>query len=260
MEEDKIAFNRLKSDYHRQADKLCLADPFLFKRGTIYFKIEGAIRKIQMDIDMNCLSYTGGMDILKEKISIINYQYQMVLFNKIISNKIATDIYDDERSAERYKLYSKIIGFLAGIGQVSTGIAICSIPSGISCLPGTIMALHGLNNIYENGYYLLFYKEKSGPIREAYHYGAHTLGIDKRYGDVAYGTIDLALSGYGLARRIPTTREKSWNLFGIKSHQTDYTRGINSMTPPIFTLEIVSDEITILSLYPQITETPDNAR
>ncbi|WP_420802286.1 hypothetical protein [Trabulsiella odontotermitis] len=72
------------------------------------------------------------------------------------------------------------------------------------------------------------------------------------YADAAYGVADLIFSGYGLARHIPTPREKSWSLFGIKLHQTDYVRGIQEMSKPALLLEVVSDVTTVMSVLPVI--------
>lgn len=71
---------------------------------------------------------------------------------------MARDECDNERSAKAYKLFSRIIGFLAGMGPAISGLGICVVSYGVGCVPGTIMMLHGLNNIYENGYYLLFHE------------------------------------------------------------------------------------------------------
>ena len=44
------------------------------------------------------------------------------------------------------------------------------------------------------------------------------------------------------------------NLFGITLKQTDYVRGVKEMSKPAFILEIISDEVTVLSLMPAFDE------
>lgn len=192
----------------------------------------------------------AGGGILKYKTAVLDYQRSVMMNNEIYSRWMAEQEYKNKRSAELYKLYTKIIGFLSGIGQATTGVGLCVTTGGGAAVTGAAMILQGLNNIYENGYYLAAYEEASGPLRDAYHYAANKAGYDGNQGDITYGTIDLVLSWYAMARRVPTPRKSSWNLFGIRSHQTDYVRGVTDMAKPVFMLEIVSDEVTILSLMP----------
>lgn len=70
------------------------------------------------------------------------------------------------------------------------------------------MILHGTNSLYENGYYLLYREEKTGTVREAYHYAAKKLGYNNNSADFVYGGVDILLSGYGATRKILTPREK----------------------------------------------------
>ncbi|WP_330982847.1 MULTISPECIES: DUF4225 domain-containing protein [Enterobacterales] len=250
----KEEFEKQKHEFMVVAQRLWMTEPFYFKRSDYFDRVVDVVRHVEMQIQMNCLSWSGGEEILKYKTAVLNYQRSVILNNKIYSKWVAEQKYKHERAEEFYKLYTKIIGFLSGIGQVTAGVGICVSTGGSATVPGAAMILQGLNNIYENGYYLAVYEEASGPLREAYHYTANKAGYGGNQADIAYGTIDLVLSGYGMARRVSTPREKSWNLFGIKSRQTDYVRGVNDMTKPIFMLEIISDEITVLSLMPAFNE------
>ncbi|CAI9387496.1 hypothetical protein CITSP_00140 [Citrobacter sp. T1.2D-1] len=250
----KQEFEIQKNEFMSVAQRLWMTEPFYFKQSDYFSRVIDVVRQIETEIQMHCLSWLGGEEILKYKTAVLNYQRSVIMNNKIYSRWMAEQEYKNKRAAELYKLYTKIIGFLSGIGQVTTGVGLCVSTGGSATVPGTAMILQGLNNIYENGYYLVVYEEASGPLREAYYYAANKAGYDKNQGDIAYSTIDLVLSGYGMARRIPTPRERSWNLFGIQSHQTDYVRGVSGMTKPVFMLEIISDEVTVLSLMPAYNE------
>lgn len=246
----KEEFETQKDKFFSIAQHLWMTEPFYFKDTDYFSRINDVVRQIEVEIKMDCLSWSGGEEILKYKSDVLNYQRSVIMNNKIYSRWMAEQEYKDKRAAELYKLYTKIIGFLAGIGQVISGVGLCVSTVGGATVPGAAMILQGLNNTYENGYYLVAYEEASGPLRDAYHYAAKKTGFNETLGDIAYGTIDLVLSGYGMARKIPTPREKSWSLFGIRLHQTDYVRGVTDMTKPVFMLEIISDEVTVLSLMP----------
>lgn len=250
----KKEFEQQKNEFLDAAHFLWMTDPFYFKQSEFFSRIDSVVRQVETEMKINCLSWAGGEEILKYKTAVLNYQQSVILNNKIYSKWMAEQEYKSKRSAELYKLYNKIIGFLAGIGQVATGVGICVSTASSGMIPGASMIMQGLNNTYENGYYLVVYEEVSGPLRDAYHYAANKIGYDGRKADIAYGTIDLALSGYGLFRKIPTPREKSWNLFGITIKQTDYVRGVREISKPVFMLEIISDEFTILSLMPAFNE------
>ncbi|MCS8552358.1 DUF4225 domain-containing protein [Citrobacter sp. XY323] len=246
----KDSFEKQKREYLITAQRLWMVEPFYFKSSDYYNRVIRTVTHLEIQIKMNCLTWKGGEEILKYKNGVMKYQQAVISNNKIYSTWLGENQYRNERSVELYRLFSKIIGFLSGFGQVGTGVGICVSTAGSAAIPGVSMIVQGLNNIYENGYYLVAYEEVSGPLREAYRYTASKAGYDRKFGDMAYSTIDLALSGYGVARKIPTPRDKSWSLFGIKLHQTDYTRGIVDMTKPVFMLDIISDEITVLSLMP----------
>jgi hypothetical protein len=127
------------------------------------------VRQVETEIGMNCLSWAGGEEILKYKTAVLSYQKSVILNNKIYSKWMAEQECKNKRSAELYKLYNKIIGFLAGIGQVATGVGICVSTASSGMIPGASMIMQGLNNTYENGYYLVVYEEVSG------HSGTHTI-------------------------------------------------------------------------------------
>lgn len=119
---------------------------------------------------------------------------------------------------------------------------------GLACAAyGAPMIAHGLNNIYENGYYLLFREEQSGTLRDAYRLAAKKLGYGNKQADLIYGVIDLSLSAYGAGRKVLEPREKSWSLF--HNIQSDYIRGWQEASKTAITLDATSSSITGWQMY-----------
>lgn len=75
--------------------------------------------------------------------------------------------------------------FVAGVGMVSSGVGIA---------PGALMIAHGVNNFVENGYYILYRKDYTGPVRFVYEGIGEKIGLSKRDSDVVYTSVDIALS------------------------------------------------------------------
>lgn len=88
----------------------------------------------------------------------------------------------------RIELVLKQVGFVSGGVQFFGGTGICA-------AYGALLAAHGFNNVYENGYYLLYRKNKQGCIRQACRELAKGLGYSKAQADVVYSVVDIGLSG-----------------------------------------------------------------
>ena len=148
----KKEFEQQKNAFLDAAHYLWMTDPFYFKQSGFFSRIDSVVRQVETEIGMNCLSWAGGEEILKYKTAVLSYQKSVILNNKIYSKWMAEQECKNKRSAELYKLYNKIIGFLAGIGQVATGVGICVSTASSGMIPGASMIMQGLNNTYENGY------------------------------------------------------------------------------------------------------------
>lgn len=134
------------------------------------------------------------------------------------------------------------IGLAAGGAQVVGGVGICVGSRGVGCAPGAMMALHGANNIYENGNNLIQGRtDTEGWLRDFYQW----VSQDDRRGNIAYGLGDLAFSGYGLARL--SKNKDAWRLF--RYIRTDYLRGYEKMGKGALGFEILSDGLTLSQTY-----------
>lgn len=108
---------------------------------------------------------------------------------------------------------SKLAGIAGGTGQIITGAGLCYRTAGTLCpTVGLPMMAHGGNNVYENGRNLYEGRDDvEGPLKKIYQEGAKALGYTERDGTNAYLAADLALSSYGLLRKVP--KSDSWRLF-----------------------------------------------
>ncbi|WP_240042200.1 DUF4225 domain-containing protein [Photorhabdus khanii] len=89
-----------------------------------------------------------------------------------------------------------------------------------------------------------------GYLRQGYEKGFESLGFDKKTGNLVYGGVDIALSGYGLLRNI--LKPEAWRLF--KYINQDYIRSYKNMNGYALGFEIGVDGITIKSTYDSYNE------
>ncbi len=132
-------------------------------------------------------------------------------------------IQEEQRSltSQSTTVFQQSVGLAAGGLQVSAGAGLCIGSYGLACGVGILSILHGANNIYENGRNLWEGRsDTEGPVRQAYQYLAKDSDDEKFYGNIAYGSVDLFLSGYDLLK--PVLRKDSWRLF--RYIESDYIK------------------------------------
>ncbi|WP_431224509.1 DUF4225 domain-containing protein [Serratia sp. L9] len=61
-----------------------------------------------------------------------------------------------------------------------------------------MLIAHGINNIVENGYFLLYRESYTGPLKFIYEGVGALFGIEKKDADVIYAFVDLSISINGL--------------------------------------------------------------
>ncbi|MDD2059980.1 DUF4225 domain-containing protein [Pseudomonas sp. GD03860] len=107
----------------------------------------------------------------------------------------------------------KGIGIVAGVAQVGTGAGICYASVGTLCaVAGVPLMAHGANNIYENGRKVLEGRsDVEGPVRKGYQRISKALGGSRSEGNIAYASMDLGFSSYGLFRMI--IKPEAWRLY-----------------------------------------------
>ncbi|WP_415767527.1 DUF4225 domain-containing protein [Pseudomonas sp. ZB1P45] len=175
-------------------------------------------------------------------------------FNREVSyyaRSIVNDVAQGRKSAEQglkeikneqssllsqsWEVAQKGAGAIAGGMQILTGAGICYGSAGTLCLfLGGPMMLHRANNVYENGRSLLEDRtDTEGPTRKVYQAIAKVVGQTEREGNIAYGSLDIGMSVYGLTRTV--LKPDAWRLF--RYIKTDYVRAYKTIAPQTLILE-----------------------
>lgn len=145
------------------------------------------------------------------------------------------------------KVGRKVVGIASGTSQVTSGVKICYSSGGTLCaFFGAPLIAHGSNNIYENTRNLIENRsDVEGPLKKAYQDLYVWAGGTVREGNMAYYHVDLALSGYGLVRKVKRPEAiKLWYRF-----ESDLVRNAKTATGKALIFGGISDAITLESLY-----------
>ena len=155
--------------------------------------------------------------------------------------------YEDLASKARFYVQNGI-GVAAGVMQVRTGVAVVAAPFGLGIAPGSFLIGHGANNIYEglaNVYNGPEAPATIGPVRHVYQ---SMLRNDHR-GNVAYYSMDLLLSGYGMLK--PVRKPDSFELF--VRDPANYERAYQQAGKLALMLEVLVDFLTVDALHNEVT-------
>lgn len=160
------------------------------------------------------------------------------------------DIKNEQSSllSQSLEVAQKGVAAIAGALQIAAGAGMCYASAGTLCVfaGGPLMA-HGANNVYENGRNLWEGRsDTQGPLRKGYQKLANLMGGSAFEGDIAYGTLELGLSAYGVGRLI--LKPDAWRLF--RYVRTDYVRGYENASKTALSFEVLSNGVTIESMYP----------
>jgi hypothetical protein len=202
---------------------------------------------------------TLGVRHIKDGTLRLQFNREVAYYAKSIVNDVSQgnksaeqglkELKDEQNSllSQSMEIAQKGVGVIAGAFQIATGAGICYGSAGTLCLfAGAPMMAHGANNLYENGRNLLGNRsDTQGPVRRVYQEGAKLLGGGALEGDMAYGTVDLGLSAYGVGRMV--LKPDAWRLF--RYINTDYIRSYKAMGSGALIFEGVSDSVTGRSMY-----------
>lgn len=141
----------------------------------------------------------------------------------------------------------KRVGFISGAMQVIGGFGLCKASLDAACKSyGIPLMMQGSENVWENGYYLLYHEDpKRMPLRYAYRQAAKLLGGDDKDGDIAFSTGDLILSFGSASTRM--LRTDSWKLFHYI--QEDYIRSWRNLGVVGGTNELIGDTVSGFTIY-----------
>ncbi|CAI1678945.1 MULTISPECIES: DUF4225 domain-containing protein [Serratia] len=112
---------------------------------------------------------------------------------------LITDIYEDQGVIK----YAKIgWGVATGTGQAVGGALMANLGRKLHSRKlkgyGVILFAHGLNNAYESISPIIYEHEHkdSGFLRDIYRNGAGLVGLNQKYGDLAYSAVDFTITAY----------------------------------------------------------------
>lgn len=242
-QENKASFDRAVNEL-RTLSYLISTKSFISNttRHAFLGEINALIDNISREIYTQCLSIRAGEKIIKEEIHTLRYQEASIFSNAV--NMYA--VVKRETFARRINLLLKQVGFVGGGVQMFTGGTVCAASFGLACGSfGAPLMAHGLNNIEENGYFLLYRKNIVGHTRKAYRYVGSSLGYSEQASDIAFATVDLALSAYGVGRGV--LRSDARRLFRYNTE--DYIRGWKEMGTIPLAAEGLVDISTMYSIY-----------
>ncbi|WP_261653526.1 DUF4225 domain-containing protein [Erwinia mallotivora] len=216
--------------------------PFGGARSDFFNEINALINGVTHEVSRNCMSLSGAVKTLNEETAYLRQQQLKLMADSIVQYAAV----EKQQAGRLTKLVLKQVGFVGGGVQVFAGFGVCAASLGSLCAAyGAPLAVHGINNVYENGYYLLYRKGRAGYTRQAYRAIAQQLGYSDNQADMAYGIVDISLSGYGLTR--PVLRADTFRLF--RHINTDYIRGWREMGPVALRAEILGDMNTLKDIY-----------
>lgn len=164
--------------------------------------------KIDSEVFSRKISAREGIDLIEDEIVSLKKQdeeldkrklQQVVIVEKVIRNRQPGRHGKDVVSVD---LYIAAVGFISGGLQIVGGITLISTAAGATV--GALLTAHGINNVIENGYYMLYRESYTGPLRFAYRGVGEIFGLDPKTTDIVYTLVDLGLSlnnilGYKLA-------------------------------------------------------------
>ncbi|MDN4369188.1 DUF4225 domain-containing protein [Citrobacter portucalensis] len=164
--------------------------------------------QISTDVYIGNLSLQEAIDKIEQGISILKKQDNELTSRQVKQVVAVRPVFNansqgqNGRDSVNVDLFIAGVGFVSGGLQVAAGIGVMS--SGAGLIPGMLLTAHGINNLIENGYYLLYRQSYTGPVRLVYEGVGELFGLDTKTSDVIYTLVDVGLSlnsmlGYKLA-------------------------------------------------------------
>lgn len=199
----------------------------------------------ELEVKNYCLSLSAGMDNITEARDKLELQYDHLRYNKVMQYAIIESRREDKYGYNK-TVFLKQVGFVGGGLQIFAGYGACYASVGLLCGSlGFGLVAQGINNMYENGYYLLYREDNSGYLRDGYRYVSKGLGYSNYEADMAYSVVDLTLSGWSLMN--PQLKPGAWKLFDYMDDSLIASWKVMGKSG-LFT-EMVLDGFTIYSLY-----------
>lgn len=207
--------------------------------------------QINTDVYTGILSLQEAIDKIEQTMSILNKQDDELSNNQVRQVVVVRPMINGHSQDQNGKdsihvdLCIAGVGFVAGGLQVVAGIGIMS--SGAGLIPGMLLTAHGINNLIENGYYLLYRQSYVGPVRLIYEDVGELFGLDNKTSDIIYTLVDIGLSLNGLLGYKLT--ENTQNLYRYINEDLLWgmkKMGVTLMGPLDLAVEVIGDINTLV--------------
>ncbi|EKT60848.1 DUF4225 domain-containing protein [Providencia sneebia] len=246
----KSALTNNSNELRRLAEKLAyvyINNPK--SRMNFLRDINEFITRNELEVKNYCLSLSAGMDNITEARDKLELQHNLLRSNQVMQYAIAEVKYNEKNNVKTILL--KEVGYFGGGLQILAGFGSCSVSAGaLYASFGAALIAQGTNNVYENGYYLLYREDNTGYLRDGYRFLSNELGYGNKEADIAYASIDLFLSGYSMLK--PTIKPDGWKLFYYK--EDSLIQSWQNMGKIGLGTEIFFDVFTIYTTYDAIKE------
>jgi len=198
--------------------------------------------------DYSAIKKKQAMSYLKQERDYLSHQEFLLRYKKaILAVSITIECVKEVAGIAGYYVV-KGIGVYAGYAQITAGIALIggSYTTGPGAIVGNVagvaLVVHGLGAIEENVMSLYNHNpDYKGILRRGYERASTYAGFSSQQGDILYGGIDLALSGYGLFRNV-ILPEKNRLFYWMYN---DTIVGFKDMKGPALTMEMLIDVLTV---------------
>lgn len=191
-----------------------------------------------------CLSLSAGLDNIEDMRALLKEQQRTIQLQEVRQYAYVEAVNNEKNGVMTILL--KQVGFVGGGMQIIAGYGACAASVGLLCGSlGVGLVAQGTNNMYENGYYLLFRENTSGYLRDGYRYVSKNMGYSNYEADMTYNIVDLTLSAGSLAN--PVLKPGAFKLFDYYS--IDFITSFQKMGKIGIGSEIFFDSVTIYSAY-----------
>lgn len=202
------------------------------------------IARNEWEVKNACLSLSAGLDNIESMRELLEQQRREIQLQEVKQYAYVEAVNNEKNGVKTLLL--KQVGFVGGSMQVIAGYGACAASVGLLCSSLTVgLVAQGTNNMYENGYYLLFRESTSGYLRDGYRYSAQALGYSNYEADMVYNFIDLTLSAGTLFN--PALKPGAFKLFNY--YDMDFIASWKLMNTSTFLTEGFFDGMTIYSTY-----------
>lgn len=214
-------------------------------------EVIGYSSQINESVFSGSLSLQEAIDSIEHEITSLRKQDEELSKNQIQQVVVVHPVIKEHSRGDNGKDVINVDLTIAGIGFVSGGLQIVAgvgmVGTGAGAVPGALLIAHGINNVIENGYYLLYRQSYTGPVRLVYQGVGELFGLDTKESDIIYTLVDVGLSLNGmLGYKLAEDAQRLYRyvnedlLWGMKK------LGITLMGPGDIILEIWGDANTLL--------------